>query len=178
MDKLTRLTTEQRANLTAYLDGELDDDDAQQIEQVLSQSEVARREVAGLSRTWDLLDHLPRTRASEQFSTNTIASVQLEAARSAPHRLPAAPATRRGTVWGLWMIGLLACLCLGYLSTSRGLPSDIDLLLDDLPIIQSFDQYHDAGSVEFLQELQRHKTFSPSEQDSSPPEQDDDNANP
>lgn len=171
MDKSTRLNSEQRANLTAYLDGELDDDAAQQIEQVLSQSDMARREVAVLSRTWDLLDFLPRTRASEQFSTNTIASVHLEAARSSSQPLPARVATRRGTVWGLWLIGLIACLSLGYLATSRVFPSDLDLLLDDLPIIQSFDQYNDAGSVEFLHELQRHKTFSP-------PEQDSDNANP
>ena len=44
MEKLTRLTTEQRDNLTAYLDGELDEDGTRLIETVLASSTVARND--------------------------------------------------------------------------------------------------------------------------------------
>ena len=62
MAKLARLNPEQRDNLAAYLDGELEETATQEIEQILAVSEVARHEVDMLSRTWDLLNSLPALR--------------------------------------------------------------------------------------------------------------------
>src|SRR5579859_2895023 len=82
MAKLARLSSEQRENLTAYLDGELDEATTQDIEQVLAVSEVARHEVDMLSRTWDLLNALPTHKASEEFTHKTMSN--LRAAEHAP----------------------------------------------------------------------------------------------
>jgi anti-sigma factor RsiW len=68
MTKIHRLTQQQRDDLTAYLDGELDDAATHEIEQVLAQSPVARNEVEMLTRTWEMLSLLPRAQAGEDFT--------------------------------------------------------------------------------------------------------------
>ncbi len=76
MAKMTRLSAEQRENLVAYLDGELDDSATQNIEQVLAESVVARHDVDMLSRTWDLMNVLPGVKASEEFTRKTLSSIR------------------------------------------------------------------------------------------------------
>ena len=68
MDKLSRLSTEQRGDLVAYLDGELEEDATAAIEHVLAHSNVARNDVEMLARTYDLLDQLPHLAAPEKFA--------------------------------------------------------------------------------------------------------------
>ncbi len=77
MSRLTRLSTDERNNLVAYLDGELEDDATQRIEEVLSQSPVARNDVELLVKTYDLLDLLPRPKASAEFTQKTIATARM-----------------------------------------------------------------------------------------------------
>src|SRR5260370_281071 len=76
MAKITRLSAEQRENLTAYLDGELDDAQTQEIEQVLAASEVARHEIDMLSRTCDALSVLPTHKASGEFTRKTMTNLR------------------------------------------------------------------------------------------------------
>ena len=66
MEKTLRLSAEQREDLVAYLDGELPDQKAQLIDQVLARSEVARHEVEALARTWEMLDVLPTPKAPSE----------------------------------------------------------------------------------------------------------------
>ena len=54
-----------KEDLVAYLDGELDEQASQDIEQTLAQSPAARREVEALARTWKLLRVLPEVKASD-----------------------------------------------------------------------------------------------------------------
>ena len=63
-----RLSTEDRSNLVAYLDGELTTPRPGSIATKLTQSVTARREVEALRKTWELLDLLPRPKASEDFT--------------------------------------------------------------------------------------------------------------
>jgi anti-sigma factor RsiW len=88
MDKITRLTPEQRSNLVAYLDGELADEEAQEIERILAGSPVARNEVEMLQRTWDLLDGLPRVHVSEEFTRKTLTSLKVDEIRPAVAERP------------------------------------------------------------------------------------------
>src|SRR5581483_2477047 len=72
-----RLTPTDRANLVAYLDGELNDAESRALATKLTQSATARREVEALERTWELLEYLPRPPASEQLTARTLSEVQL-----------------------------------------------------------------------------------------------------
>src|SRR5258707_6320769 len=115
MAKLQRLSQEQRENLAAYLDGELDDAATHEIEQVLAVSEVARHEVDMLSRTWDMLNSLPTHKASEEFTQKTVSSMRA-AERTGPGLASQAVKhnARRGGVLALWAAILVVCGYVGY----------------------------------------------------------------
>lgn len=169
MEKFTRLTPEQRTDLVAYLDGELDETAAQEIEQVLSKSEVARHEVDGLALTYDLLDSLPKATASEAFTRNTISKLQA-VNQSQPllrDRAWFRPA-RRGVVAVLWVAGLAAGAYLGYAATHRWMPNETDQLLNELPLIEKYDQYTDVGDVEFLIQLKKQGSLGPRDAQPNP----------
>src|SRR5213082_1219726 len=108
MAKLLRLSPEQRDNLAAYLDGELEETATQEIEQILSVSEVARHEVDMLSRTWDMLNSLPTHKASEEFTQKTVTSMRAGERPAPPLASRAVKQNaRRGAVLAFWA-GILA----------------------------------------------------------------------
>jgi hypothetical protein len=161
MAKISRLSSEQRDDLTAYLDGELDDAAAREIEQVLSNSEVARHDVDMLSRTWDLLGVLPTVKASEEFSRKTLSMVR---GAEKPSSLALSPAARRnvrrGVTLAVWGAGLAACGLVAFLATYRWMPNEADQLLDDFDILVRLDDYTEIGDGKFLKTLQSKGTFA------------------
>ena len=78
MPPLTRLTADDRADLVAYLDGELDEATTARIDQTVASNEVARREIERLSRVYDLLDELPKTEPSPEFTQSALSVVEQE----------------------------------------------------------------------------------------------------
>ena len=60
-----RLSDQERANLVAYLDGELNQAESHALNTKLVQSVTGRREVESLQKTWELLDFLPKPEPSE-----------------------------------------------------------------------------------------------------------------
>ncbi len=152
MSRIPRLTSEQRADLVAYLDGELEEDAARDIEQVLASSEVARHEVEMLDRTWDLLDILPRETASEEFTAKTLATVQVRSVRSQPTWQPH---VRRGLIALGWMTALAAAGLIGFATGHRWIPRADDPYVQSLPLLENLDAYRNADSLEFLNELDR-----------------------
>ena len=77
MEKTVRLNADQREDLVAYLDGELPDEQVQQIDHIIARSEVARHEVEALARTWELLDILPPAKASDDFANKTMTNLKI-----------------------------------------------------------------------------------------------------
>jgi hypothetical protein len=169
MAKITRLSSEQRDNLTAYLDGELDETATQDIEQVLAVSEVARHEVDMLSRTWDMLSALPTHKATEDFTHKTMTNL-----RAAEQAGPGAAAAemvyrhvRRGVVLTLWAGALSLCAYFGFMATNHWVPNESEQLLQDYDIINNLDKYSEVvnprpeGSpLEFLEVLKSRRTLS------------------
>lgn len=161
MAKLARLSSEQRENLTAYLDGELDEAATQEIEQVLAVSDVARHEVDMLARSWDMLNVLPTHKASEEFTRKTMTN--LRAAEQ-----PGSGAigdmiyrnARRGAVLTLWVGILAACGYASFMTTNRWVPNEAEQLLQVYPIAEDLDKYMHVGSIEFLKELHVKHTFA------------------
>lgn len=60
------------AELVAYLDGELDEASARQVEARLARDPAARARAAELKKSFDLLDYLPRPEPSATFTTRTL----------------------------------------------------------------------------------------------------------
>lgn len=159
MNKITRLTAEERENLPAYLDGELDEAATQAIEQKLARSEVARREVEMLSRTWDLLNLLPQSRVSETFTEKTITTIRVSEKPLVTGQEAWVQTTRRVVILSAWAIVLGLAFGVGFQLASRLIPDSSRQLVEELPIIQNLDLYQEIESAEFLEELNRHRVF-------------------
>lgn len=159
MEKTVRLNAEQREDLVAYLDGELPQEQVQQIDQILANSAVARHEVEALSRTWELLDVLPNAKASESFTSKTMSNLK---AMEAPFVLSEQPwfiHFRRTIVAAGWVLAISACAVFGFYLTHNWIPNPNDELIRDLPIIENLDQYQEIRDLEFLKELKRSSLF-------------------
>jgi len=153
MEKLTRLTAEHRDNFAAYLDGELDDTLTRHIETVLSQSNVARNDVEMLAKTYELLDLLPRPKASGEFSEKTLAIARLKDSRTDFLQSPTYRRLQRAVRWTGWAAILFSASALSYSVARYRAPVEDDLLLDDLNVIRQYDAYKEAGGIEFLNRL-------------------------
>ena len=153
-NRLKRVSVEDRDNFVAYLDGELTAEEAKDLERVLSDSPVARKDVELLVRTYDMLDMLPRPAATVEFTQRTMASVKLSDVKTDMtqttwyKRMHLSLVALAGTAV-LAVTGLLA-----YAGTSRWAPTDEDLLLQDLQVIKQIDEYSQIGQHEFLERLQ------------------------
>src|SRR5689334_1695542 len=89
MSKPPPLTEQEKADLVAYLDGELTGAAARAVEAKLALNPAARAEAESLKRTWDLLDYLPRPEPSPSFTERTLsrlAPVRLQDARKSAGR--------------------------------------------------------------------------------------------
>lgn len=163
MDKWARLTAEQRDNLVAYLDGELDEELTQQIDRVLVQSEVARHEVEALARTWEMLDLLPRPHAREDFTERTLTTLKVSEMRPRLVDQPWFAVVRKGGVMLVWLAGLAVCALLGFAATTRWVPNPQAEMLANLPLLENLDLYLEVQELEFVHQLQRLQIFGTSE---------------
>ncbi len=132
MNKPSRLSDEDRADLVAYLDGELKGQAARTIEERLSRDETVRDEAAALKRTWDLLDFLPTPEPSPNFTNRTLSSVRpLQPAASKSASVIKEPAAnyrperrwQAALVGSAWVLSLLLSGGIGYLGYERLVPA-------------------------------------------------------
>lgn len=160
MEESSRLSPEQRADLVAYLDGELDEETADALEQTLAHSPVARHEVDMLTRTWALMDSLPQPTPSQEFAVRTLTAIRIDNA-------PVQPLAERAWVGqfrrGAIILGLVALLAAGGFAgfhvTHNLLPDRNEQLLNDLEVIEHLDEYSDIRSLNDLKELENQKLF-------------------
>lgn len=114
MSSKPTLTPSERADLVAYLDGELDPTASRQLEAKLQRDPAARAEAETLRKAWELLDCLPRPMPSATFTERTVQRVSA-----------GLPIVRlRGTkTWRSWMFGVgwtIAVLVAGALGYAGG----------------------------------------------------------
>ncbi len=148
-----RLTASDRPNLVAYLDGELAEVDSQSLTTKLTHSATARRELQALERTWELLDFLPRPRASPELASRTLSQARQQEQRG-EHRFAAAGQSARRVVQVvLAAVFVTAALGLGYVATRWLWPDPTARLARDLSIAEDLDTYRAVGSFEFLRKL-------------------------
>ncbi|MCI0680722.1 MAG: hypothetical protein L0Y71_01345 [Gemmataceae bacterium] len=152
---MSTLNDDDRANLTAYLDGELDEEAAQALEAKLSQDAAARAEVEELRQAWTMLDYLPRSSPSATFTHRTMEKLSLEKLPVETGKMPAAG----GSVWlspAGWAAAVAAALALGYVSSQhlwRPVPDPDEPLVKHLQLIEKWRAYEAVEDLEFLKAL-------------------------
>jgi hypothetical protein len=67
---------EATAELVAFLDGELDQPANEAVEAKISLDPTTRAEADALKKTWDLLDYLPRSEPSPNFTERTMSRIE------------------------------------------------------------------------------------------------------
>jgi anti-sigma factor RsiW len=159
MKDTTPLSPDQRAELVAYVDGELDESATHEMERVLAHSAEARHEVDMLGRTFALLDTLARPGASSEFTAKTLATLKAERAALPWPQQTWYRNVRRGAVVAVWLVGLALSASLGYYAANRLVPRPNRQLIQDLPVIERLDTYSDVHDIEFLRELKKHPVF-------------------
>ncbi len=145
--------------LVAYLDGELDAESSRRIEALLASDAEVRRRLQSLERTWDLLDELDAAPVGEPFTQTTLEMVAVAAHEDVERDRAEAPRRRRRrllTAGG----GLLAAAAAGFLAVVLSAPDPNRQLLEDLPVLENFDEYRQVESIEFLRELRDKGLFS------------------
>ena len=160
----SNLTEKDRADLVAFLDGELDADASQALEAKLARDPAARAEVDRLRRTWELLDYLPRPEPSGNFTHRTIERLGPERTAPQPKRRPfALPRWAFGVSWAASValavaggyVGLTLLLGSG---TPRNEPTEKDLVRD-LRVIENKRLYDLVEDIEFLKDLDHPDLF-------------------
>lgn len=156
-----RLSTEERSNLVAYLDGELSTEESQSLATKLTSSATARREIENLERTWELLDFLSRPRASPDLASRTLTEAlryQDQGGQLFSRVQDLLGVAARVAVSLAIMAVTLAA---GYAATRWVWPDPTSRLIRDLPIAEHLDEYQDIDSLEFLQALDNTFTQGP-----------------
>lgn len=154
MDKrLSRLTTEQRADLVAYVDGELDEAATARIEKLLAENPIARKEVESLISTYELLGALPQPRASQEFVDTTLATARLQDVQGDLTESRAYRAAQQGLRYAGWIAAMIVCGLIGYSVTRFWIPSEYDGFVRDLDVVRRLDQFQEVGDVSFLDRL-------------------------
>jgi len=150
------LNDDEREDLVAYLDGELDEEAARAVEAKLSLDPQARTEADALRRAWDLLDYLPQAEPSRSFTHRTLS-------RIAAPLTTAMPAPRR-RVWALgagWAAAVLLSAAAGFAGFTFLVPEDRsdEELVRDLRVIENRRLYEPVPDIYFLWELSHPDLF-------------------
>jgi anti-sigma factor RsiW len=153
MTEFSPLDDDERAELIAYLDGELDAKSARRIEAKLNTDPAIRAEAESLKRTWDLLDYLPKSEPSPTFTHRTMQRVTAVQTRTTKIQL--------GYAWRPWALGVgwaaavLLAGAAGFAAMTRLQPKEMndDGLVRELRIIENKRLYEAAEEMEFLRQL-------------------------
>lgn len=155
------MNAEERAELVAYLDGELDEESIQKVETQLNVNPTLRAELETLKRTWELLDYLPKVDPSPSFTHQTMTKIQKSAKKTQKQPV----AQRRSTVWlAVWAAALIVLSVGSYLVTASYLSQPgKEELIRELRIIENLRQYQTVDNLEFLQGLDKPSLFGQAE---------------
>src|SRR5665213_3120308 len=160
MTKPNPLNEQEKADLVAFLDGELRGEAARALEAKISLNPAARAEAESLKRTWGLLDYLPKPEPSPNFTHRT-----LEKMAPIPTATPTPIRRRSLRPWWIgagWAAGVLLAATVGYLGVGwtggRGDATDRDLTRD-LHVHENKMVYDHVDDLDFLKSLDQPDLF-------------------
>jgi anti-sigma-K factor RskA len=161
-------------DLIAYLDGELDDDAAEAVESQLANDPAARARADEHKKAFDLLDYLPKSEPSPTFTNRTITRLMPTAAVSGSQPTPTVPPFRRKVgpevlAWAVLAVLAVSVAFVGSQVWRHAVPPTGELLLSDLPVIESLPLYAGVDDLAFLRELDKFDPFGSESTDTEPP---------
>lgn len=162
------MSEDEKAELVAYLDGELDDVTTQALEAKIAADPVVRAELDTLKQTWGMLDYLPKASPSPNFTNRTMERMTLEKGAAPTLTAPLPPRRIH------WPIGLSAAAAIllalgaGYYGAMLLWPpaSDVESIPDaDLPLVrqlriaEKWRSYEHVDDLEFVKKLNHPDLF-------------------
>ena len=163
------------AELIAYLDGELEPDEARKLESKLAVDAKVRTRATEYKKTFDLLDYLPKSEPSADFTNRTLTRIQpaLQPGSASSHAfivsssgvVPHVARTRSGGLAAaFWIASMLVCAGLGYgahLLARPYLAAHSTEAFDqaDLPMIHELPLLLGVDDLEFLRKLHAAEIF-------------------
>jgi anti-sigma factor RsiW len=163
------LNEDEKAELVAYLDGELDETATQAVEAKVATDADARAELDALKRTWGMLDYLPKASPSPNFTNRTLERLTLENFGGPASKTMAAPGRRfPWLVTACWAAALVLAIGVGYFGPAQFLSvtptpepipgADLDLVRH-LRVAEKWHLYENADDLEFVQKLDHPDLF-------------------
>ena len=161
------LNDDEKAELVAYLDGELDEAATQAVEAKIPIDPDARAELDALKQTWGMLDYLPKASPSPNFTNRTMERLTLEDLPRPASKTTPVPA-RHHSPWPAaagWTIAVLAALGGGYLAiaflwpTPEPIPDADRPLVQHLRVIEKWRYYENTDDLEFVKKLDHPDLF-------------------
>ncbi len=161
------LNEDEKAELVAYLDGELDDATTQAVEAKIATNPDARAELDALKQTWGMLDFLPKASPSPNFTNRTMERLTLEKVGAAKKTMPM---PSRRFAWARrvgWAAAVLTALAGGYGAALFFWPAppapepiaDTDPLIRYLRIAEKWRYYENADDLDFVKKLSQADLF-------------------
>lgn len=150
------LNEQDRQNLVAYLDGELDAKTSLDLETKLNLDSTARAEVEALRQAWSMLDYLPKAEPSATFTHRTLERLAMQ---TMAVRRPL-PRWRQLA----WAAGIILALVTGFATARLVLPAadlpEVDEhLARHLRAVDKVRIYEQADDLNFLRELDQPDLF-------------------
>jgi anti-sigma factor RsiW len=161
---MAELSEEDRSELVAYLDGELNEKAAQAFEARLSRDRQLRSEAEALKRTWEMLDFLPRAEPSASFTHRTLERLAVSVS---PTGTTAHPRWRIWATVAGWAAAIVIAVGVGLLGARLMWPSpasvaspqvnppvDVEVLIArDVDVIRNKRLYDNAENLDFARSL-------------------------
>jgi anti-sigma factor RsiW len=145
--------------LSAYLDGELEEEGVRQVERMLASDPKVRETLQRMERTWEVLDELQDVEVDEHFTQSTLEMVAV-AAESDVQRLQEEAPKRRRRMWLVAGTTLVGAAAAGFAAVALFWPNSNKKLIEDLPVLEHLDQYRQVRDFEFLEALRREGLFA------------------
>ena len=163
------LNEDDKAELVAYLDGELDEAATQAVEAKIAADPHTRAELDALKQTWGLLDYLPKASPSPNFTHRTMERLTLENV-PASKTMPMPGKRRPWVIAACWAAALLLSVSVGYYATTKFWPSTTPVTPDPIPdsdlplvrhlrIVEKWHQYENTDDLDFVKKLNHPDLF-------------------
>jgi anti-sigma factor RsiW len=163
------LNEDEKAELVAYLDGELDEAATQAVEAKIATDADARAELDALKQTWGMLDYLPKASPSANFTNRTLERLTLENVGGRASKTMATPGRRfPWLVTACWAAALVLAIGLGYFgytqflsvaTTPEPIPDADRDLMRHLRVAEKWHLYENADDLEFVKKLDHPDLF-------------------
>jgi anti-sigma factor RsiW len=163
MSQPSAFSEQEREDLIAYLDGELEGEAARAIETRLALDPAARAEADSLKRTYELLDFLPKAEPSANFTHKTMSRIA-PALTGLGATKPRRPIPWRLLIAGAgWAAALVVAALGGYYGYQRAVPREPGdkELVRDLRVIENKRLYELVEDIDFVHELDNPDLFGP-----------------